>query len=42
LINVTDGSGSYHATPGAIEGGEPYPGTDIPPIADEPAEGLPF
>jgi single-strand DNA-binding protein len=42
LDKRNDGSGGYHATPGAIEGGESYPSTDIPPIADEPAEGLPF
>jgi len=42
LDKRNEGSGGYHATPGTAEGSEQFPGGEIPPIADEPAEGLPF
>jgi len=43
LDKRNDGSTGYHA-PGATghEAGDPFAGGEIPPIADEPAEGLPF
>jgi len=41
LDKRNDGSGGYHAH-GASDTSEPFPGADIPPIGDEPAEGLPF
>ena len=40
LDKRNDGTGGYHSTHG--EGGEHFSGPDIPPIGDEPAEGLPF
>lgn len=42
LDKRNDGAGGYHAAPGTAEGTESFPGTDIPPIGDEPIEGLPF
>jgi single-strand DNA-binding protein len=42
LDKRNDGTGGYHAAPGAAEGSESFPGTDLPPLGDEPIEGLPF
>lgn len=42
LDKRNDGSGGYHVTSGVADGTEPFSGGDIPPIADEPTEGLPF
>ena len=42
LDKRNDGTGGYHAAHGPTDTGEPFPGTDIPPIGDEPTEGLPF
>ncbi|CAN5736400.1 single-stranded DNA-binding protein [soil metagenome] len=43
LDKRNDGSGGgYHAAPGATDAAESFPGTDIPPLSDEPIEGLPF
>lgn len=42
LDKRNDGSGGYHVTPGATEGTESFPAADIPPLGDEPIEGLPF
>lgn len=40
LDKRNDGSAGYHSATG--DAGEHFPGADIPPIGDEPAEGLPF
>lgn len=41
LDKRNDGSGGYHSSSSG-ESSDPYTGGDIPPIGDEPAEGLPF
>src|SRR5438128_2626659 len=43
LDKRTDGGGGYHA-PGATanDAPEPFSGVDLPPLGDEPTEGLPF
>lgn len=42
LDKRNDGSSGYHAAPAITDTAEPFPGTDIPPLGDEPIEGLPF
>src|SRR5689334_6395399 len=43
LDKRNDSSGGFHPpAPGTHEGGEPFPGSELPPLGEEPTEGLPF
>ena len=42
LDKRNEGGSGYHAATGTADSAEPFPGSDIPPIGDEPAEGMPF
>lgn len=42
MLDKRNEGGGYHGTPGVPESHEPFPGTELPPLGDEPAEGLPF